>query len=141
MEYHAPYKSKLNKLGIATANEKGRIVFKRIYYQIIFALEFIDNFLDEFDNEEANIYNRNELLNLRSNENIIERKINLAELAKIDIAYSLVFYGISSESEAALRRQLLKFYNEDFVNPIISFVCFSLLIFIPIITSLKLFLL
>jgi len=41
----------------------------------------------------------------------INPKINLIELARIDIAYSIVFYGIGVEGESIIRRNIRKKYN------------------------------
>jgi len=41
----------------------------------------------------------------------INPKINLIELARIDIAYSIVFYGIGVEGESIIRKNIQKKYN------------------------------
>lgn len=41
-------------------------------------------------------------------------KINPIEMARIDIAYSIVFYGLGAEGESVIRRLFLKKYNPDY---------------------------
>lgn len=48
---------------------------------------------------------------LRSVTANINSKINLIELARIDIAYSIVFYGIGVEGESIIRKNIQKKYN------------------------------
>lgn len=43
--------------------------------------------------------------------NDINPKINLIELARIDIAYSIVFYGLGVEGESIIRKNIQKKYN------------------------------
>jgi hypothetical protein len=48
---------------------------------------------------------------LKSITKSINPKINLIELARIDIAYSIVFYGIGVEGESIIRKNIQKKYN------------------------------
>jgi len=119
MEYLDPYLSK-NSQGTSAGEEKGRVVFKRIYYQIIMALDITAMFINEFENDPEKIYTEKARATLLNNENVVQRRVSIVELAKIDVAYSLVFNGVPKDSEAALKRQLLKFYQQDFIDPLLS---------------------
>ncbi len=48
-------------------------------------------------------------------------KINPIEMARIDIAYTVVFYGLSVEGEAVIRRLFLNKYNPDYYYKLIYF--------------------
>lgn len=49
------------------------------------------------------------------------RKIDPIEMARIDIAYSVVFYGLGVEGESIVRRLFLKKYNPDYYFKLIYF--------------------
>lgn len=49
-------------------------------------------------------------------------KANPIELAKIDIAYCMVFYGLGEEGEMALRNLFLKKYNPDYYYKLLYFI-------------------
>jgi len=44
----------------------------------------------------------------------INPKISLIELARIDIAYSIVFYGLGVEGESIIRKNIQKKYNSEY---------------------------
>jgi hypothetical protein len=48
-------------------------------------------------------------------------KINPIEMARIDIAYTIVFYGLSVEGESVIRRLFLKKYNPDYYYKLLYF--------------------
>lgn len=49
-------------------------------------------------------------------------KINAIELARIDIAYCMVFYGVGAEGEIALRKIFQKKYNPDYYFKLLYFI-------------------
>ncbi len=51
----------------------------------------------------------------------INPNINLIELARIDIAYSIVFYGIGVEGESIIRKNIQKKYNSDYYHKLLYF--------------------
>lgn len=52
----------------------------------------------------------------------INPKINLIELARIDIAYSIVFYGIGVEGESIIRKNIQKKYNRHYYYKLLYFI-------------------
>ena len=52
----------------------------------------------------------------------INPKINLIELARIDIAYSIVFYGIGVEGESIIRKDIQKKYNRYYYYKLLYFI-------------------
>lgn len=49
-------------------------------------------------------------------------KINAIELARIDIAYCMVFYGVGAEGEIALRKLFQKKYNPDYYFKLLYYI-------------------
>jgi hypothetical protein len=49
-------------------------------------------------------------------------KINAIELARIDIAYCMVFYGVGTEGEIALRKIFQKKYNPDYYFKLLYYI-------------------
>jgi hypothetical protein len=54
--------------------------------------------------------------------NKINPKINIIELARIDIAYSIVFYGIGIEGESIIRKNIQKKYNRLYYYKLLYFI-------------------
>lgn len=52
----------------------------------------------------------------------INPKINLIELARIDIAYSIVFFGIGTEGESVLRNNFKQKYNHHYYYKLLYFI-------------------
>ena len=52
----------------------------------------------------------------------INPKINLIELARIDIAYSIVLYGIGVEGESIIRKNVQKKYNSYYYYKLLFFI-------------------
>lgn len=52
----------------------------------------------------------------------ILRSLNLIQLAKIDIAYSIVFFGTSKDDLKSLNRLLKQQYNEILIDNVLSFI-------------------
>jgi hypothetical protein len=49
------------------------------------------------------------------------KRIDILELALIDIAYSIVFYGLGGQGELVLRERLKKRYNDAFIYRVLFF--------------------
>lgn len=48
--------------------------------------------------------------------------INIIELAIIDIAWSIVFYGLGTEGESAIRKSFLRKYNSDYYHKLLYYI-------------------
>ncbi|MBB6370558.1 putative phage abortive infection protein [Chryseobacterium shigense] len=53
--------------------------------------------------------------------NKINKEIDIIELAKIDIAYSIVFFGLDEDGEAIVRKNFQKKYNPDYYFKLLFF--------------------
>ena len=49
-------------------------------------------------------------------------KVNAIELARIDIAYCMIFYGVGSEGEIVLRKLFQKKYNDDYYFKLLYYI-------------------
>jgi hypothetical protein len=94
----------------------GKSVFKVIFNQFIICKNELNPFmrrkkmfLPEYEKE------------LLENPIIKKHKINITVLAKIDICYSIVFYGLGSEGLLILRNNFSKKYKENFIDDILRF--------------------
>jgi hypothetical protein len=52
----------------------------------------------------------------------VNPKINLVELAQIDIAYSIVFFGASDEGEIVLRHRFLRKYKDEYFYRLLKYI-------------------
>jgi len=52
----------------------------------------------------------------------INPKIDPIEMARIDIAYSILFHGLSDEGESVVRKSFLKKYNSDYYFRLLYFI-------------------
>jgi hypothetical protein len=96
-----------------------RKVFKMIFSQFKKAWEETKHFYDNALIE--SIYEYEYLLNLRSNKKILQREINLKELAKLDITYLIVFFGLSTEDKESILNLCKSKYKKVFVEDVLKF--------------------
>ncbi|HEX8196625.1 MAG TPA: putative phage abortive infection protein [Pyrinomonadaceae bacterium] len=104
-----------------------RKVFRTIFREFIECFREVKGFSNSknpndylipvYRSELSEIINDN---NIKNDSNNIE--INLIELAIIDIAYSIVFYGINKESEPILRQRFKKRYNPSYFFPLLQYI-------------------
>jgi len=94
----------------------GKSVFKVIFNQFIICKNELNPFLTgkkmllpEYEKE------------LLENPIIKEHNIDITMLAKIDVCYSIVFYGLGSEGLLILRNNFSKKYKEKFINDILRY--------------------
>jgi uncharacterized membrane protein len=97
--------------------EDGKAVFKDIFYQIIDCLNELKPFFHKLDRIYTVDY-RNEL---EANPNIHD-KLLLALIAKIDICYSIVYYGVGSEGLITLYKIFEKKYKNKFITDILNYI-------------------
>lgn len=96
---------------------EGKSVFKVIFNQFVICKNELNPFfrrdkifLPEYEKE------------LMNDSYIIENKINLSTLAKVDICYSIVFYGVNSEGLLILENLFKQKYKPKFINDILRFI-------------------
>lgn len=95
---------------------EGKSVFKVIFNQFIIC----KNELNPFFKKEK-MFRPEYEVELMKNPFIINNKINITVLAKVDICYCIVFYGLSSEGLLILEEMFKKKYRDKFVNDILRF--------------------
>lgn len=96
---------------------EGKSVFKVIFNQFIIC----KNELNPFFKKEK-MFRPEYEEELMKNPYIIQNKINITVLAKVDICYCIVFYGLSSEGLLILEEIFKKKYKDKFVNDILRFI-------------------
>jgi len=99
-------------------NEDGKAVFKDIFYQIVDCLNELKPFFHKLDRIYINDYRQE----LELNPNIASDKTALALLAKIDICYSIVYYGVGAEGLITLYKLFEKRYKSKFITDILKYI-------------------
>lgn len=95
-----------------------RAVFKAIYDQFSEACEELSYL---FDNKQpSDIYIEKYLNEIRLNDTLIEREIDLVIYAKIDIIYLIVFFGVGDEGRNTITNILKETYQIDFLDDILN---------------------
>ncbi|MFV8334060.1 putative phage abortive infection protein [Flavobacterium sp. XS2P14] len=96
---------------------EGKSVFKVIFNQFVICKNELGPFF-----RRDKIYLPDYEKELLNDIYIIENKINLTTLAKVDICYSIVFYGVSSEGLLILENLFSQKYKPKFINDILRFI-------------------
>jgi hypothetical protein len=112
------YEKYINEKEIDTC--ENRKVFKEIFYEFIECQREVEKFLKLYKDE--NILNENYKRKLKVVVDKHKANIDLDEMAKIDMAYSIVYFGVGEEGAAILRKRFLKRYNNVFVCRLIDFI-------------------
>lgn len=99
---------------------EGRHAFKHVFDDIIASRDEIKEFFD--GKEVKDIYTEKYQKTLEKHLSILNRKIDLNELALLNISYCIVFYGVGKEGELILSSLLKDKFKEDFINPLLSLV-------------------
>jgi hypothetical protein len=94
---------------------------KRVFTAILGQFIHCWNELKPFFKREERIFERQYKSELEVNPKIIENKIDHVLLAKIDICYSIIFYGVSSEGLIILREKFKGKYKEKFTEDILRY--------------------
>lgn len=94
-------------------------VFIRIHREILYALKELERFFS--GKKIDDIINNNELNNLNNNLVIRDRNISKCDLQQFNIAYLIVFFGVSKEGRRVLERFLLRKYNYAFVKDMLDY--------------------
>ena len=105
------------------ASDKGEIingqkVFINIHREILKAIKFLKK--DLSINSLDLILNNTEILKIKKNSNIIERKIDVLQLEIVNIAYLIVFFGLSAEGRPVLERILTQRCESDKIATILN---------------------
>jgi hypothetical protein len=99
---------------------QGRRAFKHVFNDIISCRDEIKEFFEGV--EVKDIYTEKYQLTLENYLSKLNRKIDLKELALLNISYCIVFYGVGEEGQAILSSLLNSKFKDDFVNPLISLI-------------------
>jgi len=71
--------------------------------------------------KDYHIYKNDYLSKLRESLIITNKDINVVTLAKLNIPYIIIFYGLSSEGKEAIKDQFKNKYHPEFYEPILDF--------------------
>lgn len=96
----------------------GKDVFQLFYYQFVTCRNELSPILTKSDK----IYTKDYEKAISENENIKTRRINIYELAKIDICYSIVFFGTNSEGRRILTGLFKGRYRERIIEKILKLI-------------------
>ncbi len=106
-----------NSMQIEKKEYEGKAVFNIIFKQFVICRNELEPFF-----RMKRVYEIPYKKKLAENEFVKKNKISLSLLGKIDICYSIVFYGVSSEGLILLREKFKGRYKEKFVNDILNFI-------------------
>jgi len=99
---------------------ENRKVFRHIFQEFLECFREVKKF--------SNSKNPDDYLLKRQKEKLMEiinsnnQKINIIELALIDIAYSIVYFGVGEEGEIVLRDKFKKKYRHEYFYPLLKFI-------------------
>ncbi len=96
---------------------EGKSVFKVIFNQFVICKNELNPFF-----KRTKVFLPEYEKQLLKNQYIIENKIDIKILAKVDICYSIVFYGVSSEGLIILENLFKQKYKPTFINDILRFI-------------------
>jgi len=71
--------------------------------------------------KEEHIYNADYLIKLKKSLSITNSEIDTVALAKLNIPYLIIFYGVGAEGKETIRDQFKDKYQSDFYEPILDF--------------------
>lgn len=106
-----------DKIYIAPVIYKGKDVFQLFFYQFCTCRSEISRLLLKTDK----IYTAEYENQIKEMPVVKERNINIYTLARLDICYSIVFYGINSEGLEILRQLFKNRYKESLIEKILRF--------------------
>jgi hypothetical protein len=98
---------------------RGREVIKKICFQIFNCRDEISPFFSK--KLPKHIYNEEYMQKVQNEPTIIERSINLRDMAKNDIAYCIVFFGLDHNGLYVAKKNLHDKYHPTFIDPILNF--------------------
>lgn len=103
------------------ANEKnGRSVFKLIYSDIEKCIKYTRLFFKNIS--ENDIYEERYLLEIKNTLKEVGNDIDLISLAKINIPYCIVFYGVDFGGKSALEKLFSGKIKQEFYKPILDYI-------------------
>ena len=98
---------------------EGRKVFNAIYKEFQECLAEVKRFCKIYDSSNCVKHDYKIKLNQIKKANNLQTTVE--ELALIDIAYTILFYGIGREGQILVKQKFLKKYNDDFCFKLIRF--------------------
>ncbi|MCB0538585.1 MAG: putative phage abortive infection protein [Bacteroidetes bacterium] len=96
---------------------EGKSVFKVIFNQFVICKNELNPFF-----KKLKMFKPEYEEELLKNPFVVKNNINITLLAIVDICYSIVFYGLSSEGLLILEEMFKKKYKEKFVNDLLRFI-------------------
>ncbi|QDK80821.1 hypothetical protein EXU85_20300 [Spirosoma sp. KCTC 42546] len=97
-----------------------RKVFKMIFQQFIECFNEIKNYpINDIDSEILTKPYKEKLKKIIAK---VNPDINLHEMAYIDIAYSIIYYGIGSEGESILKSNFSNRYEKGYINNLLNYI-------------------
>lgn len=101
-------------------NAENRKVFRIIYKEFLECYREVKKYSNSKDeNDYILIKHKQKLKRLIKNNNL---QVNIIEFALIDIAYSIVFFGVGEEGEIVLRDKFKKKYNHIFFYGLLRYI-------------------
>lgn len=104
---------------MASNSKNGRKELHDIFSQFLKCKQEIMFFFKR--KKEYQIYQKDYLSRLKTSLAVTNKNINLITLAKLNISYIIIFYGLSSEGKEAIKDQFKKKYHPEFYEPILDF--------------------
>jgi len=108
-----------SELELVSHTAESRKVFKVIFSEFEELWNESHHFFDLISEKE--IYEENYLAQLKENDTISDRKINLLSYAKIDIIYTIIFFGLSKSGQDTIRKFFQNRYKFNFYEPILKY--------------------
>ncbi|MBW8358378.1 MAG: putative phage abortive infection protein [Weeksellaceae bacterium] len=71
--------------------------------------------------KENHIYQNDYLMKLKKSFELTNNNVDVVTLAKLNIPYIIVFYGLSAEGKETIKAQFKKKYHPEFYEPILDF--------------------
>jgi len=98
---------------------ESRKVFRAVFEQFLQCRNEIKQYINV--NQETSIFTSTHLSFIQSIDEVKKNRINLKLIASIDIAYCIMFYGLSAEGVLILERLFSKKYKKEFTSQIINY--------------------
>ena len=105
------------------AKEKVTAVRRKVFKLIVFNFKELWEETQHFfaDEKSEEIYQQEYLERCKKNPRFAGRNINLVQLARIDIVYHIIFFGLSREDQQTISSRLDQRYDRTFIMNILAY--------------------
>lgn len=116
----------VNQLNYTTSNSKtsstakDRKVFKVIFTEFLECYREVKKFSNSTNSDEYIIKKHKKFLEGIISDNLLE--VDIIEMAIIDIAYNIVYFGLSEDGQIILRHKFQKRYSDLFFYPLLNYI-------------------